>query len=196
MKLFVLALLMVSVMLAAVIVAAHQDDTDIQALIDNAMSAAPLSIAQDATIVDWVTDADGKFVVLREGTNDWTCFPDDLNTPMNNPMCFDPVWMVWFYAALAGEDPTLTVTVPGFAYMLQGDDAASNFDPTLTEPAAGEHRMEAGPHIMILLPASVDLSGLSTDDHSGNSWVMWANTPMQHIMVPVADMADMPGMDS
>ncbi len=194
-KLIVLALLVVSVILGVVIVAAHQDDSENQALIDNAMSAAPLSIAQDATIVNWTTDADGKFVVLREGTNGWTCFPDDLTTPMNNPMCFDPVWMEWFYAVLAGEDPSLTITLPGFSYMLQGDDAASNFDPSLTEPAAGEHRMASGPHIMILLPASVDISGLGTDEHS-SSWVMWAGTPLQHIMVAVADAPDMAGMDS
>lgn len=181
---------MVSVILVAVTVAAQQDDSEIQALIDNAMSAAPLSIAQDATILDWATDTDGQPVVLREGTNGWTCFPDDPNTPMNNPACYDEVWMTWIAAAIAGDDPSLTVTVPGYSYMLQGDDAASNVDPSLMEPAPGEHRMASGPHIMILLPASVDLSSVSTDEHSSN-WVMWAGTPLQHIMVVVADAPDM-----
>jgi hypothetical protein len=140
-------------------------------------------------------DADGKFVVLREGTNGWTCFPDDPTTPANNPMCNDEVWMAWTYAFIAGEDPSLTVTVPGYSYMLQGDDAASNTDPSLMEPAAGEHRMNSGPHIMILLPPSVDLSSVTTDEHSSN-WVMWAGTPYQHIMVAVADTPDMADMGS
>lgn len=189
-KLIVLSLLMVSVSLAALIVTA-QDDSENQAKIENAMSAAPLSIAQDATILDWATDADGNPVVLRAGTNGWTCFPDDLATPMNNPACYDEVWMTWIAAIGAGDDPSLTVTVPGYSYMLQGDDAASNFDPTLTEPAAGEQRMASGPHIMILLPVSVDLSSVSTDEHSGNPWIMYPGTPVQHIMVPVADTVDM-----
>jgi hypothetical protein len=43
---------------------------------------------------------------------------------------------------------------------------------------------------MILLPASVDLSSVTTDEHASN-WVMWAGTPLQHIMVAVADAPDM-----
>ena len=193
--LVVVPFFLVSVILAVVAVTAHDDPT-IQAKIENAMTAAQLSIAQDAAILDYGFDENGEFIVLREGTNDWSCFPDDPGTPMNNPVCFDPVWLTWFHAVLTGEDPSLTVTTLGFSYMLQGDDAASNTNPGATEPAAGEHRMAAGPHIMILFPPSINLSDISTDDHSGNSWVMWAGTPLQHIMVPVADMADMPGMGS
>ncbi|NIX25335.1 MAG: hypothetical protein GWN07_38280, partial [Actinobacteria bacterium] len=38
--------------------------------IHSAMSAAPASIAEDATIMDW------DMTVLREGSNGWTCLPD------------------------------------------------------------------------------------------------------------------------
>ena len=41
-----------------------------EADIDSAMSAAPESLAQNATIQGW----DGT--VLREGTNGWVCLPD------------------------------------------------------------------------------------------------------------------------
>src|SRR5688572_10386175 len=41
--------------------------------IQNAMSAAPASIAQDATILDWPAEAGGEFVELRSGSNGWTC---------------------------------------------------------------------------------------------------------------------------
>jgi hypothetical protein len=191
---FLAPFLVASLILVAATVTA-QDDPTIQAKIDNAMSAAPLSVSKDATILDNTVDADGKNIVLRKGTNNWTCFPDDLTTPMNNPACYDQVWMTWIAAAGAGEDPSLTVTTPGFSYMLQGDDAASNVDPGAKEPAAGEMRMASGPHIMILLPASVDMSGLGTDDHSSR-WIMWAGTPYQHIMVATADMPEMSGMGS
>ena len=38
--------------------------------IESAVSAAPDSLAKNATVVDW----DGT--VLRQGTNTWTCLPD------------------------------------------------------------------------------------------------------------------------
>jgi hypothetical protein len=190
-KLIALALLVVSVILGTVIVTA-QDDPEIQAKIDNAMSAAPLFIAQDATILDWAFDADGNFVVLRAGTNGWTCLPDNPGTPSNDPMCLDEVFMEWLYALIAGDEPN--VTVPGFAYLLQGGETFSNRDPSAVEPAA-DHWMSSSPYMMILLPASVDISGFSTDEHSDNPFVMYAGTPYQHLMVLVADTAVMPDMD-
>lgn len=39
---------------------------------------------------------------------------------------------------------------------------------------------------MILFPTGTDLSMYSTDHMSGQPYVMWAGTPYQHIMVPVA----------
>jgi hypothetical protein len=41
----------------------------------NAMSAGPPSVAKHATILDSVDVAKAK--VLRQGTNGWTCLPDD-----------------------------------------------------------------------------------------------------------------------
>jgi hypothetical protein len=192
-----LSVFIVSVSVAVLTVTAQDNSADVKAKINNAMSAAPRFVAEDATILDNALDANGKPVVLRAGTNGWTCFPDDLTTPMNNPACYDEVWMTWIAAVMAGEDPSLTVTKPGFSYMLQGDDAASNSIPFAAEPAEGEMRMASGPHIMILFPPSVDLSGVTTDEHS-SYWVMWAGTPYQHIMILTSDtdMADMPGMGS
>lgn len=196
-KVVFLSVFMVSVFVGVTVlsVTAQDNSADVKAKIDDAMSAAPEFIAKDATILDNAMDANGKPVVLREGTNGWTCFPDDLTTPMDNPACYDEVWMKWIATWGAGDDPSLTVTTPGFSYMLQGDDAASNKDPGAKEPTAGEMRMASGPHIMILLPHSVDISGLGTDEHSSR-WVMWAGTPYQHIMVAVADKSDMAGMGS
>jgi hypothetical protein len=165
---------------------AGQDDPDVAAKIENAMSAAPSAISENATILDYEQDDAGHFVVLRDGSNDWSCFPDLPSTPSNDPQCNDRTWMDWTYALFAGEEPN--TTVPGLAYMLQGESAASNTDPLATEPAAGEEWVSTPAHVMILLPGDLDQTGLSTDHASGEPFIMWAGTPYEHIMMPVADM--------
>ncbi|MCK6578328.1 MAG: hypothetical protein L6Q98_09520 [Anaerolineae bacterium] len=89
----------------AAVQALAQDDAAVQAKIDSALSAAPAAITQDATILDWSFDADGKFVVLREGTNGWSCLPDEPTTEVNNPLCFDEAALTWVYALVSGEAP-------------------------------------------------------------------------------------------
>lgn len=170
---------------------AGQDDADTDAKIASAVSAAPASISDTATILDYAMDDAGKFVVLREGSTDWSCFPDDANTPDTDPMCLDPTWMNWLYAIVTGEEPTTDVA--GISYMLQGGSTPSNTDPMATEPAAGEEWLRDPPHIMLLLPGELDQRVFSTDHHSGQPYIMWAGTPYEHIMVPVADgaMAEM-----
>ena len=153
--------------------------------IENAMSAAPSSIAEAATILDNELDDAGKFVELREGSNGWYCFPDVPSTPGNDPACYDQTWLDWNYAFVANQEPT--VTVPGLAYMLQGGSDASNTDPFATEPAAGEEWVTSPAHIMILLPGEIDLTAFSSDHNAGGPFVMWAGTPYEHIMMPVAE---------
>ena len=165
--------------------AAGQDDPDAQAKIASAMSAAPASIAEQATIFDWAMDDTGKFVVLQDGSNDWSCFPDDTNTPGNDPMCLDQPWLAWLYAIVAGDKPTTAVA--GVAYMLQGGSTPSNTDPLATAPAAGEAWLSDPPHLMLLLPGELDQRAFSTDHDAGEPYIMWAGTPYEHIMVPVAE---------
>src|SRR5262245_10430908 len=117
--LFVLGTGTLAVGLARAAPVASQSDADAEAKIANAMSAGPSSIATDATILDWEMDADGSFVVLRDGSNGWSCFPDTPGTPTDDPMCVDTVWLEWMKAYMAGEEPR--TTGPGIAYMLQGD---------------------------------------------------------------------------
>jgi len=158
-------------------------DSDVK--IENAMSAAPSSIAGAAAILDNEFDNAGKFVMLREGSNGWSCFPDIPSSPGNDPACYDETWMAWNYAFASQEEPT--VTVPGVAYMLQGGSDASNTDPFATEPAAGDEWVTSPPHIMILLPGGIDVAAFSTDHDAGGPYVMWAGTPYEHVMVPLAD---------
>jgi hypothetical protein len=129
------------------------------------------------------TNEAGESVVLREGTNGWTCYPDYPGSPGNDPACNDEVWEEWSAAFAAGEEPV--VTRIGIAYMLQGGSDASNTDPLAVEPPEGEDWVRTPPHIMVLLPTGVEMSMISTDHMSGEPYVMWAGTPYQHIMVPV-----------
>jgi hypothetical protein len=165
--------------------AAGQATPDAQAKIANAMSAAPASLANDATILDNALDAEGKFVVLRAGRNGWFCLPDALGTPGPDPWCFDQTWLDWAYAFMAKKAPHTTVV--GLAYMLQGGSDASNTDPFATAPAAGNEWMASPPHVMLLLPGKIDRSVFTTDYQTGGPWIMWAGTPYEHIMMPVAD---------
>ena len=55
-------------------------------LIASAMSAAPRSISQNATIS--VMDGD-KMRTLRPGKGEYTCVPEDSFTPGKDPMCLD-----------------------------------------------------------------------------------------------------------
>ena len=187
-----LALLLVVVLPAAqaqesATPAASEADTQVK--IENAMSAAPADLAADATILDNAVDADGKFVVLREGDNGWYCLPDALGTPGLDPWCFDQTWLDWAYAFMAGEEPK--VTKPGLAYMLQGGSDASNTDPFATEPEAGNEWMNSPAHVMLLLPEDLAESGFSPDYTSGGPWIMWAGTPYEHLMMPVAEVGNM-----
>lgn len=174
--------------------AASQDEADTQAQIDSAMSAAPSTISTNATILANERDDGGKFVVLQEGSNGWYCQPDEPGTPGPDPICFDQTWLDWMYARVAGEEPN--VTVPGFASMLQGGSEASNTDPLATEPAEGDAWMTSPPHIMLLLPGSLNQTGVSSDFVAGGPWIMFAGTSSEHIMMPVAEgvMGEVGGM--
>ncbi len=88
-----------------------------KAKIQSAMSAAPKGIAKNATILDYPAKEGDQPPVLRKGTNDWACFPDDPNSQGNDPMCLDKMGMVWFEALMMKTEPKLTA--PGLSYMLQ-----------------------------------------------------------------------------
>ena len=49
--------------------------TQTEAKIQSAMSAAPIAIARDATILDYPANPTDPPIELRKGTNGWSCFP-------------------------------------------------------------------------------------------------------------------------
>jgi hypothetical protein len=151
--------------------------------IQSAISAAPMAIASDATILDFSAEGGAPFVELRQGSSGWTCLPDWPVSPGNDPVCNDQVWMQWQDAFMAGTEPN--ITAPGLAYMLQGGSDASNTDPFAMEPAPGEDWVNSPAHVMLLFPGKLDTSLFSTDHTWGGPYVMWAGTPYEHIMMPV-----------
>ncbi|NIP61052.1 MAG: hypothetical protein GWM92_21565, partial [Gemmatimonadetes bacterium] len=92
-----------------------------QEKLEEALSAAPATIADAATVVDW----EGN--VLREGSNGWTCLPRIPGSTGPNPMCMDGPWMEWVGAFQEQTEPH--VSGLGVAYMLAGDADVNNADP-------------------------------------------------------------------
>ena len=146
--------------------------------IKSAMSAGPSSISADATILDW------EMNVLREGTNEWTCLPDRPDTEGADPWCITGPWLNFLDAYVNQTEPTYDEM--GIAYMLAGDSPVSNSDPYATGPTGPEDWVTGlGAHLMVIVPDKSLLEGMTTDHLNGGPWVMWANTPYAHIMIPI-----------
>ena len=152
-------------------------------MIASAMSAAPAKVAKGATIV--VLEADGKMRTLRQGTNGFTCMPDNPATPGPDPMCMDKNSMEWVHAWVAHKPPPAGKV--GFMYMLSGGTDASNTDPYATKPDAKNNWVKTGPHVMIVGADASFYDSYPKDakPDTSNPYVMWPGTPYQHLMVPV-----------
>lgn len=154
-----------------------------QKLIKSAMQAAPKKVSAKATIV--VMGADGQMRTLREGSNGFTCMPDNPATPGPDPMCMDKAAWEWAGAWIGHKTPT--VGKVGFMYMLAGGTDASNTDPYATKPSASNHWIKTGPHVMVVgaEAAFYDMYPKDAEPDTGVPYVMWPGTPYQHLMIPV-----------
>jgi hypothetical protein len=152
-------------------------------MIQSAMRAAPKRVSSAATII--AMDAKGKMRILREGTNGFTCMPDNPATPGPDPMCMDKAAWEWAGAWIGHKQPAPGKT--GFMYMLSGGTDASNTDPYATKPTAVNHWIKTGPHVMVVgADASFyDMYPKSPDPDTSVPYVMWAGTPYQHLMIPI-----------
>lgn len=149
------------------------------ALVENATSAAPPNIAEDATVVDL------NLNVIREGSNGFTCLPDDPEQPGNSPACVDDEWLKFFKAWMGETD--YTPKDVGIGYMLAGGSPNSNVDPYAEGPTEDNEWMSNPvPHVMVIVPDASDLEGFNTDPTTGTPWLMWRGTDLAHIMVPMA----------
>jgi hypothetical protein len=151
-------------------------DLDDETAIALAMSAGPAGIARSATIVK--TDTQGKMVVLRKGSNSFTCTPGNPKVTGHPPMCADAVAKQW-HADFIAHKPKPTTTVPGIVYMLAGATQRSDSDPydKTSEP------ITVGPHWMIMWPFDAKAAGLSATHKSTGAYIMWAGSPYAHLHV-------------
>ena len=152
-------------------------------LIASAMKAAPKNVGMNATVV--APGDKGAMRTLRQGTNGFTCMPDNPETPGPDPMCWDKGAGAWIDAYLNHKTPPTGGV--GLMYMLAGGTDASNTDPYAKKPTTAKHWIKTGPHIMIVGAdaAFYDAYPRSSDPDTNSPYVMWAGTPYQHLMAPI-----------
>jgi hypothetical protein len=151
-----------------------------KALIASAISAAPAAVGRGATVVAM---GPSGMRTLRKGTNGFTCMPDVPETPGPDPMCMDAAALEWAQAYMGHKPPPHKT---GFMYMLAGGTDASNTDPYAKAPSKTNHWIKTGPHVMVVGdPEIVKLYPASADPDTSRPYVMWADTPYAHLMIPV-----------
>lgn len=152
-------------------------------LIADATRAAPKGVGEKAAVV--APDPKGGMRTLRNGTNGFTCMPDNPQTPGADPMCWDKNAGDWIEAYLSHKTPPSGKV--GLMYMLAGGTDASNTDPYATKPNAANHWIKTGPHVMIVGADATfyDIYPKGADPDTHAPYVMWAGTPYQHLMAPI-----------
>jgi hypothetical protein len=141
------------------------------------MTSAPEAVAKGATVVAM---EGGSMRVLQKGSNEWTC----MIMPDGVPMCTDPAGMEWVHAVVTKTNPPDKV---GFMYMLAGDNGTSNAAPGAKGPTPDNHWVKTGPHVMILGASVKTMTGYprALDADPTKPYVMWPDTPYEHLMIPV-----------
>jgi hypothetical protein len=163
--------------------AGHTPPKTDEEMVANALAAAPPAVAQGAAVIAF--DNKGNIRTLREGTNQFTCIPDDPTNPANDPNCVDENGLEWVQALVSRTDPPKGKV--GFGYMLQGGTTPSNVDPFATKPAAGMDWMQEPPHVMVFNYGEAMQGYPKPGEHADMTqpWVMWAGSPYEHLMPPV-----------
>lgn len=151
-----------------------------EALIAEALSAAPLTIARGAAVKNW----DGT--TLRQGNEDYTCFPtptESRERGEREPICLDQVWLAWSKAWM-NKEPFKAERV-GVAYMLSAEATAGSINPFAERLVSDDDLFAKGPHILLLLPDPAQLNAFPSHPRTGGPFVRWKDTPYAHLMVPV-----------
>ena len=168
----------VSLFAIAATAKAQQGQMSDSEYIAQALSAAPEAVAKGAAVVR--AGKDGSMRTLRDGNNGFTC----MIMGTDNKMCNDRNSMEFIHAVMKHVPPPNQM---GISYMLAGDEGASNTDPYARGKTADNHWIVTGPHIMIFGPPSKALGYTEAKDPDPTKpYMMWAGTPYEHAMVPVA----------
>ncbi|MHB8616581.1 MAG: hypothetical protein ACYC93_10975 [Candidatus Acidiferrales bacterium] len=166
-----------SLFLIAITVNAQQKQMSDSEYTAQVLSAAPKAVAKGAGVVR--VGQNGSMRTLRSGNNGFTCM-----IMRKGNMCNDRNAMEFIHAMMKHVAPPNKM---GICYMLAGDKGASNTDPYATGKTANNHWVVTGPHIMIFGPPSKELGYSKAQDPDPNKpYMMWAGTPYEHAMIPVA----------
>jgi hypothetical protein len=133
----------------------------------DALRAGPKFITKDATILDWPSEPDGEYRVLRKGTSEWSCLPAVPGYPHDEPGCFDRVFLQWMKDSFAGRTPQIESV--GIAHMYVGA-----WVPDISGRAhTADHDFHVGAHIMIVSPHKNqdELEKLNHDGSNGMPYV-------------------------
>ena len=152
-----------------------------------AIAAGPRHVADAARIVG--ADAQGNRVVLREGSNGFTCQPGNppsLPFPASGggkgggrpASCSNEAARQWI-ADMAAHKAKPTNAEPGIIYMLADATQRSSSDPSdKTSPP-----VTIGPHWMIMWPFDPKTTGLSATRKDTGAYIMGAGTPYAHLHI-------------
>ncbi|HZI55414.1 MAG TPA: hypothetical protein VFF39_01500 [Verrucomicrobiae bacterium] len=169
--------LVLSLVAVVPLIKAQQKQVSDAVYIAQALSAAPAAVAKHATIIR--VDKDGSIRTLRSGNNGFTCM-----IMGTDKMCNDANSMEFIHAMMKHVPPPDKV---GISYMLAGDQGASNTDPYATGKTVDNHWIVTGPHIMVFGPPSKALGYTQAKDPDPTKpYMMWAGTPYEHAMIPIA----------
>lgn len=145
-----------------------------------AESAAPPSIAKDATVM--IPDEGGKLVEAKKGTNGFTCLPDLDDTPALDPVCLDEAANQWA-TSMMNNEPKPANTVPGISYMAKGGQHWEKDGKILMKEESGAKLVNEPAHWMVMWPFDERQTGLPTLPNPSGVYIMFAGTPYAHLMI-------------
>jgi len=155
--------------------------------IHESLRALPESLRDGATVVGY--NDSGERVTLKKGSNGMTCWADD---PRPNPNTDDPYYVVCFPDSLKPLFLRIRELKEGKVTdrrkILTAEIEAGKIpmpDLAVRYTLRGEAYVEALPLTVIHVPnRKAEGTGFSTEIDHFRPWLMWAGTPMAHIMVP------------
>ena len=174
-------------------------------MIADAITAAPPSVTNDATIYAW--DKKGQMILLQPGTGPYVCLASGFQStrvgkpslPYPDPMCLDQNAWNFMRHVLSEKNPMKPSrpypTAPGLVWMLSGmalkggmvELGSSDTQVEVTVAKSGVKIVRISPHLMIMpFPVNEKTAGMSTKYNAaypGASWIMAAKTPIEHVMV-------------
>ena len=135
-----------------------------------AIAAGPRNVTEAARIAG--ADAQGKTIVLREGSNGFTCQPGNPRVVGRPASCSNEAAVRWS-ADLAAGKPNPTNTAPGFVYMLAGATKHDESGATI----------QTGPQWMIIWPFDPKTTGFSATEKNTGAFILWAGTSYAHLHI-------------